>query len=90
MTSKYDEGKGTTGLCPFCEKPVASDEAMKEYDTRLIATDYNIDNPELVAWAEQFCWYGWAQLGECRNGMGIAERLIEVLEQRDAAREAAK
>lgn len=87
MTSKYDVGEGPYGLlCPFCEKPMANPEHEAEFEERLTAADNNDADPELRAWEGQFCWYGWAQPGQCRNGMGIEERLIEVLEQRDAAR----
>ena len=79
--SKYD-----TDICPFCEKPVATYKEDKQYEKRLYTADDNYDDPELGAWADQYCWRGWAQPGDCRNGMSIEDRLIEVLEQRDEAR----
>lgn len=83
--SKYEEDKDGNGICPFCEKPLANYAAEREWDQRWSVTK-NDDDPELNTWADQFCWHGMAQPGECRNGMSIEERLIEVLEQRDAAR----
>jgi hypothetical protein len=86
--SKYEEDKHGTGTCPFCEKPVADDDVTHEYEHRLTAVDDEENDPKLVAWASRYCWYGWAQPGECRNRMLMDERLIEMLGQRDAARDA--
>jgi hypothetical protein len=78
-----DKSKYENEVCPFCELPIANDEQEAEYERRLKAADDNDNDPDLCAWAANVCWYGWAQPGECRNGMSLEGRLIEVLEKRD-------
>lgn len=86
MKSKYEEKEDGSGICPFCEKPLVSDKAYEEYEKRLSIAFDNENDPDLCKWADQFCWFGWNQLGECRGSMLIEDRLIEVLEQRDSLR----
>lgn len=84
--SKYEYAKAGH-LCPFCEKSAATEVEEKEWDKRWLACGKNDEDPGLNAWENQFCWAGWSEPGECRNGMSIEDRLVEVLEQRDATRQ---
>lgn len=81
MISRYQDE-----LCPFCEKPQAGIEVENEYNERWIAAERYDDDPALIAWSDQYCWSGWYQsVVPC--GPKIEDRLMQVLDQRDAARQ---
>ena len=84
--SKYDVDGNGNGICAWCDKPSIFDADLREWRARWIAAGEYDNDAELNAWANQFCWHGWLGHGKCRAGMSIEERLIEVLEQRDALR----
>ena len=77
MTSKYEKK-----ICPFCELPIGNSAAEQEYERLLEAAGDNANDPIVKAFEDSICWRGWTQAHDAT----IEDRLIEVLEQRDAAR----
>jgi len=71
--SRYD-----TEICPFCDKLMVP---LSVWDQ---ASRLKEDDPAFVEWDKQFCWSGWEQPGECVGGLSLEDRLVQVLEQRDA------
>lgn len=75
------ESKYENDVCPFCEKPIAKDEQNKEWDHLWEAAGRDEDDPALQTWADKWCWDGWDHVD-----VELQDRLVEVLEQRDALR----
>ena len=71
-----------TEICPYCERPSATEEVSEEWQQRYDACEEDDNDPGLKAWDVQYCWYRLFSSDLCISS--AEDRLIQVLEQRDA------
>lgn len=82
----YPNSKYHKIICPYCEKPVVTDEISEQYSALYKANDYEDNAPAMLEFeaeiGDHYCWLSDPE--QCLEiGYDLTDRLIEVLEERD-------